>query len=80
MSSLAGHRSGGPRPDITAPPLDLSGLGLDAARRVPGSFLYCAPVSNSRPDPIPPWTKCFGRVHDRKSNGGRLRHEQNQKR
>jgi phage terminase large subunit-like protein len=27
------HRSGGPRPDITAPPLDLSGLGKARATR-----------------------------------------------
>src|SRR5215211_5754017 len=27
------HRSGGPRPDITAPPLDLSGLGRQRATR-----------------------------------------------
>src|SRR5215203_3740578 len=27
------HRSGGPRPDITAPPLDLSGLGSTRAAR-----------------------------------------------
>src|SRR5215211_2532322 len=30
---LARHRSGGPRPDITAPPLDLSGLGKARATR-----------------------------------------------
>ena len=33
MSSLARNRSGGPRPDITAPPLDLSGLGSRRATR-----------------------------------------------
>jgi phage terminase large subunit-like protein len=27
------HRSGGPRPDVTAPPLDLSGLGSTRAAR-----------------------------------------------
>jgi hypothetical protein len=27
------HSSGGPRPDITAPPLDLSGLGTTRAAR-----------------------------------------------
>jgi phage terminase large subunit-like protein len=33
MSSSHRHRSGGPRPDITAPPLDLSGLGSTRAAR-----------------------------------------------
>jgi hypothetical protein len=38
MPSSHRHRSGGPRLDITAPPLDLSGLGSTRAGRVPGSF------------------------------------------
>jgi phage terminase large subunit-like protein len=33
MSSQHRHRSGGPRPDITAPPLDLSGLGKTRVTR-----------------------------------------------
>src|SRR5215211_2828318 len=33
MGPRRGHRSGGPRPDITAPPLDLSGLGSTRAAR-----------------------------------------------
>jgi phage terminase large subunit-like protein len=33
MSSQHRHRSGGPRPDITVPPLDLSGLGSTRAAR-----------------------------------------------
>src|SRR5215216_3966458 len=33
MGPRRGHRSGGPRPDITAEPLDLSGLGSTRAAR-----------------------------------------------
>ena len=32
-AGIAGHRSGGPRPDITAEPLDLTGLGRTRATR-----------------------------------------------
>jgi hypothetical protein len=33
MTNQLRHRSGGPRPDVTSPPLDLSGLGSTRATR-----------------------------------------------
>jgi hypothetical protein len=46
MTARTGHRSGGPRPDVVVPPLDLSGLGRQRADACPMFF-------PARPRPAP---------------------------
>jgi phage terminase large subunit-like protein len=56
MPSLARHRSGGPRPDITAPPLDLSDLPDDrAGRAVAVANLLPCPTSRGARLELRPW-------------------------